>query len=185
MILGALKSTPLENSSGRALFSGARYALPAPQEKVPPTDMLAIENRWTEFVSLAPDCGKNDGGSGEKRRTTAMKNKLRRRLFYGEEAAKFLFGNVAGIALPTARHILEKAKERGVSQKTSLRFSCVFTRKRKPTRIFQKAKADTTTFCFPDRRRGKAGSLNDAEAKYYVSRSENRAFGEKRRNLPP
>ena len=38
-------------------------------------------------------------------------------------------------------------------------------------------------FAFPIDGGEKAGSLNDAEAKYYVSRSENRAFGEKKTKL--
>lgn len=185
VILGALKSTPLENSSGRALFSGARYALPAPQEKVPPTDMLAIENRWTEFVSLAPDCGKNDGGSGEKTAYDGNeKTNCGDDFFYGEEAAKFLFGNVAGIALPTARHILEKAKERGVSQKDIPAFFVRFYEEEKTDAYLSKGKGGYDDFfAFPIDGGEKAGSLNDAEAKYYVSRSENRAFGEKKTKL--
>lgn len=42
IILGALKSTSLEDNSKRILFSGAAYTLPQPQDKVDPTDLTAL-----------------------------------------------------------------------------------------------------------------------------------------------
>ncbi len=42
VVMGALKTVPLEEYAKRVLMTGARYALPAPQEKVNPTDFEAL-----------------------------------------------------------------------------------------------------------------------------------------------
>ena len=62
IIAGALKSTSLENASGRILFSGAKYALPPAQDKVSPTDEAAFREKWQAFLSC--NIMKNDEGSG-------------------------------------------------------------------------------------------------------------------------
>lgn len=41
-ILGALKTTALEDNAHRILFSGAKYSLPAPQDKVSPLDKEGV-----------------------------------------------------------------------------------------------------------------------------------------------
>lgn len=43
IILGAVKQTSLEENTRRILFSGAKYTLPAPQDKADPTDLSAIK----------------------------------------------------------------------------------------------------------------------------------------------
>ncbi len=52
VILGALKQTSLEENARRVLFSGAKYALPAPQGKADPTDIAALKE---EFAGCARD----------------------------------------------------------------------------------------------------------------------------------
>ena len=42
-ILGALKTTSLDVSTKRMIFTGAKYALPAPQDKADPSDLAALE----------------------------------------------------------------------------------------------------------------------------------------------
>lgn len=42
-ILGAMKTTSLESGAKRILFTGAQYELPAPQDKIDPTDLKALE----------------------------------------------------------------------------------------------------------------------------------------------
>ena len=44
VILGALKTTSLDVSTKRMIFAGTKYALPAPQDKIDPTDLPALEN---------------------------------------------------------------------------------------------------------------------------------------------
>ncbi|MBQ9081366.1 MAG: NFACT family protein, partial [Clostridia bacterium] len=49
VILGALKMTSLEENYKRILFSGAKYTLPAPQDKADPTDKIALAQALTGF----------------------------------------------------------------------------------------------------------------------------------------
>ena len=49
-ILGALKTTSLDRSTKRLIFPGAKYLLPAPQEKVDPADFSALS------ALLSPPC---------------------------------------------------------------------------------------------------------------------------------
>ncbi len=84
VILGALKTTALEDSSRRVLLSGARYAYPTPQDKLSPFDGAGMRTRLESFYSTREEA--ND-----------------------ETLALFLFDNVAGLALPTAREIVKRA----------------------------------------------------------------------------
>lgn len=92
VILGALKTTALEDNSKRVLLPGARYAYPAPQDKISPFDggrvAGAIQNYAQEHMENLDE----------------------------EALAVFLFERVAGIALPTAREIVK----RGIKQAGSL-----------------------------------------------------------------
>lgn len=49
IILGALKSTPLEENNKRILFSGAKYNLPQPQNKISPFDSENVKNLVKNF----------------------------------------------------------------------------------------------------------------------------------------
>lgn len=51
VILGALKTTTLGENSKRLIFTGAKYALPEPQDKVDPTDYPAL----FELLQTAPE----------------------------------------------------------------------------------------------------------------------------------
>jgi len=48
IILGALKSTSLEENTKRILFSGAKYALPSPQGKANPLNLDELENAFLQ-----------------------------------------------------------------------------------------------------------------------------------------
>lgn len=50
-ILGALKTTMLDENCKRAILPGAKYALPAPQDKVNPSDLNALKR----LFSVAPE----------------------------------------------------------------------------------------------------------------------------------
>ena len=86
IILGALKTTALLDESHRVLLAGARYAYPAPQDKISPFDGAAMRSMLQSFEEAHPD-GWED-----------------------ETLAKHLFMHVAGIALPTAREIVKRGK---------------------------------------------------------------------------
>ena len=87
VILGALKTTALEIDNHRVLLSGARYVYPAPQDKISPLDGAGMRSLIKNhlFVHTEPD---------------------------EESLAFFLFDNVSGLALSTARAIVRIAKER-------------------------------------------------------------------------
>lgn len=60
VILGAMKQTSLEENAKRVLFSGAKYALPLPQDKADPTDLQAVKSAFlhkcgdaAKFISTA------------------------------------------------------------------------------------------------------------------------------------
>lgn len=48
IILGAMKQTSLEENAKRILFSGAKYTLPAPQDKADPRDISALQAVFEE-----------------------------------------------------------------------------------------------------------------------------------------
>ncbi len=55
VISGALKSTAIGESTKRILFTGAKYVLPEPQDKIPPDDLPAIK---TAFSNVCGDRAK-------------------------------------------------------------------------------------------------------------------------------
>lgn len=85
IILGALKTTALENDNHRILLAGAKYLYPAPQDKLSPFEGAGMRSRLENHLSLRSDR-------------------------VDEEALSFfLFENVYGLALPTAREIVKRA----------------------------------------------------------------------------
>lgn len=87
VILGALKTTALENEAHRVLLTGAKYLYPAPQAKLSPFDKDGIRARAEAFLSTHEA--------------------------YDEETlAVFLFENVAGLALATARELVGRLVEK-------------------------------------------------------------------------
>ncbi len=86
VVLGALKTTALVDDTHRILFAGAKYAYPAPQDKVSPFDEAGIREALQDFAQTHEDWDR-------------------------ETLAEYLFARVAGLALPTAREIVRRAKE--------------------------------------------------------------------------
>lgn len=85
MLLGALKTTALEDSSKRILFAGAKYEYPVPQDKLSPFEGAGMRLTLKNFAKLH----KNEWDE--------------------ESLSVFLFERVAGLALPTAREIVRRA----------------------------------------------------------------------------
>ena len=84
VILGALKTTALEDNSHRVLLAGAKYLYPAPQDKISVLDRDGLRSRLKNWVSM---------------RGVALES---------EDLAVFLFENVAGLALSTSREIVRR-----------------------------------------------------------------------------
>ena len=96
VILGALKTTALEDSTRRVLLAGARYEYPVPQDKLSPFDGAGMRSRLETYLS-----------------TRMEEVDL-------ESLSLFLFENVSGLALPTAREIILRAVKRAGSVKNTL-----------------------------------------------------------------
>ncbi len=85
VILGALKTSSLEDNAHRVLLAGAKYAYPAPQDKLSYSEGAGMRSRLENHLSNRPD------GMDE------------------EGLSLWIFENVAGLALPTAREIVRRA----------------------------------------------------------------------------
>ncbi|MBR1974675.1 MAG: NFACT family protein [Clostridia bacterium] len=85
VILGALKTTALEDSSRRVLLTGAKYLYPTPQAKLHVLDGAGMRSRLQNYLSIREETPDE------------------------ESLSVFLFENVAGLALPTAREIVKRA----------------------------------------------------------------------------
>ena len=57
-ILGALKTTAIGESTKRVLFTGAKYVLPEPQDKISPDDLPALKKAFEDFDGLRGDFAK-------------------------------------------------------------------------------------------------------------------------------
>ena len=88
VILGALKISSLEDNTHRVLLAGAKYLYPAPQDKLSPFDGAGMRSRLEIFLSTRQE--------GVDR----------------ESLSVWLFENVSGLALPTAREIIRRAEEK-------------------------------------------------------------------------
>ena len=89
IILGALKTSALEDNSRRVLLPGAKYLYPEKQDKLSPFDGAGMRSRLENYLST--------------RENTPDK----------EEVSLFLFENVFGLALSTAREMVRIAEEEG------------------------------------------------------------------------
>ena len=96
IILGALKTTALEDNSRRVLLPGAKYEYPTPQDKLSPFDGAGMRSRLETYLS------------------TRMEE------VDAESLAFFLFENVSGLAMPTAREIVLRAAKAVGSVKNTL-----------------------------------------------------------------
>ncbi len=96
IILGALKTTALEDSSRRIFLSGAKYVYPAAQDKLSPFDGAGMRSRLENYLST---------------RTESLDL---------ESLSLFLFENVSGLALPTARELVRRAAQRYGGIETAL-----------------------------------------------------------------
>jgi predicted ribosome quality control (RQC) complex YloA/Tae2 family protein len=87
VILGALKTTALEDNSRRIFLSGAKYSYPDAQDKISPFDGAGMRSRLENYLS---------------NRVESLDE---------EALSLFLFENVSGLALSTSREIVKRAKK--------------------------------------------------------------------------
>ena len=167
IILGALKTSALEDNSRRVLLPGAKYLYPEKQDKLSPFDGAGMRSRLENYLST--------------RENTPDK----------EEVSLFLFENVFGLALPTAREIVRIAEEKAGS--IGAMFTSAFPIwefvgdfcKNEPNRPCVKYVngAAVDFFAFPVDGGVEMPSLCKAEDEFFSSRENKKGFDDKKRKL--
>ena len=168
VILGALKTTALESENHRLLLAGVKYEYPAPQDKLSPFDGAGMRSRLQNYLSTHAD-------GWEK-----------------EDLSLFLFENVAGLAMPTAREIVRRAAERNqgadiLSESAAVplwAFIGEFCRN-EPNRPCLKMQNGgyADFFAFPVAGGVETPSLCKAEDEFYTARESKKGFEDKKRKL--
>ncbi|MBQ8295802.1 MAG: NFACT family protein [Clostridia bacterium] len=169
VIVGALKTSALEDNSRRVLLAGAKYLYPAPQDKLTVTDRAGLRSRLQTFLSL---------------RTENVDE---------ETLSFFLFENVAGLALPTAREIVRRVVETAGSVHAVLTSATPLPLwdfvddffQNEPCRPCLKMKGKTAEdfFAFPVENGVEMPSLCKAEDEFYTGKETKKGFEDKKRKL--
>lgn len=149
IILGALKTSALLGENARPLFAGARYTYPTPQEKIDPLDRAGMRLLFENFFSAR-------GENVEK-----------------EDVARFIFDNVAGFALSTAREIVKRADA------PLWAFIPDFFQ----NQPIEAHITETDFFAFPVQEGKKALSLCQAEDVFFTTRENKKGFDDKAKKL--
>lgn len=155
VVLGALKTTALIDDTRRVLFSGAKYVYPAPQDKLSPFDKAGISARFSEFCALRAEPSS------------------------AEEEGRFLFENVAGLALPTATELARRRKRSGEEIGRFVGDFCL-REPNAPCVVYAKDGSESDFFAFPVLGGKPMPSLMKAADVYYTTRENRRAFNEKK-----
>lgn len=155
VILGALKTSSLDDNLRRILFSGARYEYPAPQDK----------------LSVFDKAGMRDLIDGYRASHTEGMDL--------DDFARFLFTNVSGFAYPTLRELVKRLGTEDIENKLPLACEelennpCVFYEQGEPKDFF----AFLVENGQPRER------LCDAEDEFYYYRESKKGFEDKKRKL--
>ena len=156
-ILGALKTTALENDNHRVLLAGAKYLYPAPQDKLSPFNGAGMRSRLENYLSLRPDGVEN------------------------EDLSLFLFDNIFGLALPTAREIVKRAQMENAPLWDFVGEFCENEPCQPCIKMANGGMVDF--FSFPVDGGVEMPSLCKAEDEFYTSRETKKGFDDKKRKL--
>ena len=168
-ILGALKTTTLETDSHRVLLAGANYVYPAPQDKISVFDGAGIRSRLENYYSTHAE-------------TLDM-----------EDLSVFLFENVAGLALPTARELVRRAVQKAGGLSACLSSAAEIPLwnfigwfvENEPNRPHLKIVDGVATdfFAFAVENGVEMPSLNKAEDEFFTAKESKKGFDDKKRKL--
>ncbi len=168
VILGALKTSALAEDSRRILLTGAKYEYPQPQDKISPFDRAGMRSRLQNYLVNHAETLNEDNLSA------------------------FLFENVSGLALPTAREIVKRANAKAGSLEGLFSSACVplwnfvdefcSAEPCKPC-LVEKNGAPTDFFAFLVDGGTEMPSLNKAEDEYFTRRENKKGFEDKKRKL--
>ena len=170
VILGALKTTSLTDDMHRILLSGAKYEYPVPQDKISPLDRAGMRSLF-ENAGILQD--ETDGYGAIKKDVES------------ETLARFIFENIAGLALPTAREIVKRVQARGHNAPAPVwDFIANFCENEPCNAHIKKENLNPSEyFAFPVDGGEKVQSLCKAEDIYYSHRENKKSFDDKRRKL--
>ncbi len=168
VILGALKTSSLEDNTHRVLLSGAKYIYPAPQDKLSHLDGAGMRSR--------------------------LENHLKNRSEIDEEGLSvWIFENVAGLALPTAREIVKRAAFKAGSLFLTLspsskapiwEFISTFCEEEENTPYLVETKGlPVDFFAFEVEGGIPMPSLCKAEDEYFTRRENKKGFEDRKRKL--
>ena len=168
-ILGALKTTTLETDSHRVLLAGANYVYPAPQDKISVFDGAGIRSRLENYYSTHAETLDAEGLS------------------------VFLFENVAGLALPTARELVRRAVQKAGGLSACLSSAAEIPlwnfvgwfAENEPNRPHLKIVDGVATdfFAFAVENGVEMPSLNKAEDEFFTAKESKKGFDDKKRKL--
>ncbi len=167
-ILGALKTSSLEDNSHRVLLAGAKYLPPAPQEKASCLDGAGMRSRLRSYLFNRPE-------GVEK-----------------EALSVWLFENVAGLALPTAREMVSRGILRAgslsalVSEGTCPLWEFVpdfFLNEPSSPCVKWEKGVPVDFFAFPIAGGVPKATLCEAEDEYFTRREGKKSFEDKKRKL--
>ncbi len=167
-ILGALKTTSLEDNAHRVLLTGAKYLPPAPQEKASCLDGAGMRSRLQSYL-----CNRTEGVDSEG-------------------LSLWLFENVAGLALPTAREIVRRGIEKAGSLSAFLNSAGVplwdfvpdfFLHEPVSPCVKWEKGLPTDFFAFEAEGGVPVSSLCEAEDLYFTRREGKKSFDDKKRKL--
>ena len=159
VILGALKTTALLDESHRVLLSGARYLPPAPQDKLSPLDGAGMRSRFESFENIHADGYDN------------------------EMLARFIFDNVAGFALATAREIARRYLSAQKPEPLETFIPRFFTDEPCNPHLQYENGKPVDYFAFAVENGKKIPSLCKAEDEFYYYRESKKDFEDKKRRL--
>ncbi len=169
IILGALKTSSLEDNTHRVLLSGARYLYPAPQDKLPHFEGAGLRSRLENHLTNRPEG------------------------LDGEGLAVWIFENVAGLALPTAREIVRRGVEKSGSLSALLPPNATLPvwefiedfceNEPNVPHLVEKNGVPVDFFAFPVEGGIPMPSLCKAEDEYFTRRENKKGFEDKKRKL--
>ncbi len=157
VVLGALKTTALVDDTHRVLFAGAKYVYPAPQDKISPFDGAGMQRIVSSFEEMHRD-------GWEK-----------------EDFARYIFDNVSGLALSTAREIVARAEKVKMPLWAFIDEFCLHEEICPCVQYVNGEPVDF--FAFPIQGGKAFDSLHQAEDEYYYYKEYKKLFAEQKRKL--
>ena len=155
VILGALKTSSLDDNLRRILFSGAKYEYPAPQDKISVFDGAGLRSLIDGYLVSHGEITDLD------------------------DFSRFLFENVSGFAYPTLRALVRRLGTDDISERLAWAAESL---ENSPCVVYEGGKP-IDFFAFETEGGEKRESLYQAEDEFYSYRENKKGFDDKKRKL--